>query len=370
MRTTRSLLLVAFSLCVTLPASAKVTYVVRADCARISPCYTQIQSALDAAEADNSGHPVIIDVGAGIFREKISIRRARLTLRGRGANKTFVRHALAAEHARAFHRDNWGTPGSATLTIDAVDVAVQGMTIENDFDYLANDALVDGDPQKIGNPQAVALLLDVHSDRVLIDSASLVGFQDTLFANGGRAYVRNSLISGTIDFVFGNGQLLIEHSELRSRRRARQVAVGTFVSYILAPSTPLSQSFGIVVAKSRLTREDAVPDGSVALARPWHPTRKFPDGRYADPDAVGMAMFIDCLMDAHIHSDHWTSMEGTARDGTKTAVFRPQGARFMERGSIGPGARRSDIGMPWQPPEGWPSMRNKFFVGWDLAGNR
>ena len=69
-------------------------------------------------------------------------------------------------------------------------------------------------------------------------------------------------------------------------------------SIVAAPSTPLAQAIGIVVYRSRLTREPGVPDGTVALGRPWHPTRNFPDGRYADPGAVGQASYIDCYMDA------------------------------------------------------------------------
>jgi len=52
-------------------------------------------------------------------------------------------------------------------------------------------------------------------------------------------------------------------------------------------------------------------------------------------------------MDVHILADHWTSMNGTARDGTKTRVFTPQESRFFESGSHGPGARRTDIGLRW-----------------------
>ena len=42
-------------------------------------------------------------------------------------------------------------------------------------------------------------------------------------------------------------------------------------------------------------------------------------------------------------------MAGTARDGTKTDIFRPQDSRFWETGSTGPGARYDDIGITWRP---------------------
>ena len=350
--------------CATVRAPAPLSYSVRHDCGEVANCFTTVQGALDAAEKDTSARPVRIDVGAGDFNEKVTIRRGNLTLAGKGRARTRLHHDLAAEHAGRFHRANWGTPGSATLTIDADRVTVSDIKVENDFDYLANDALPTGDSRKIGNSQAAALLLDIHSDRVLLDKVALVGFQDTLFANGGRAYVRDSFISGNVDFIFGNGQLLIEDSELMTRRRASGDSDDGFQSFILAPSTQLSQPIGIVVYNSRLTRERGVPDGSVALARPWHPTTRFADGRYADPEAVGMALFIDCNMDAHINEKHWASMPGTARDGTKTAIFRPQDSRFWESGSSGSGARRVDIGMTWKPPLRMDAIRRQFFADW------
>ncbi len=240
------------------------------------------------------------------------------------------------------------------------------MTVENTFEYLANDALPDNDPRKIANSQALAVLLDLHSDRVLLDRVALIGYQDTLFAHGKRAYVRNGFISGNVDFIFGNGQLLIENSVVQSRRRAASVKAGELESFVVAPSTPLSQQVGIVVYRSRLTRERGVRDGGVALGRPWHPTTNFPDGRYADPNAVGQASFIDCYMDAHINVEHWTSMNGTARNGSKTDVFLPQDSRFAESGSYGPGARRVDIGIKWK---GWLSIeetKRLIFEDWPL----
>ena len=346
--------------------TAAQTYEVRAQCSARPRCFAKISEALEAVERDASDGWVTIDVGPGAYREKVTVARPRTRLRGAGAGRARLFFDAVAQSARHYHRDGWGTPGSATLTINAEDVVVSGMTVENGFDYLANDALAQDDPRRIGNPQAVALLLDVESDRVLIERVSIVGYQDTLFANGKRALVRDSFISGNIDFIFGNGALMIEDSELRSRRRAALPAKGELQSYIAAPSTPRSQPFGIVVLRSRLTREAGVPDGAVALARPWHPTTTFADGRYADPNAVGQALFIDCRMDAHISPEHWTSMGGTARDGSKTAIFRPQDARFHESGSRGPGARRVDIGMTWVPPLDIGAMRAAFFEGWSL----
>lgn len=348
--------------CATLPDGSAIHYEVSKDCAERPQCYASVQAAIAAAEADPRPGQVKVSVGPGAFNERVHVRRPDLILSGAGAGRTRIHFALAAEHAGAYYAAGWGTPGSATITIAGPGVILRDLTVENDFDYLANDALADNDPHKIANSQAVALLLDNASDRVLIERVHLLGYQDTLFAKGKRAVVRNSLIAGNVDFIFGAGQLLIEDSELRTRRRARSEQ--PFESFLLAPSTSIEQSVGLLVHRSRLTREEGVPDASVALARPWHPTTTFADGRYADPEAIGMAVFVDCFMDAHIHPDHWSSMPGTARDGTKTAIFHPQDSRFYEIGSRGPGARHRDIGINWKPTSSFERMRSEITAGW------
>lgn len=351
--------------CTTLPTAPSQGLLVRTDCGVLANCFTTIQAAVDAAQALDPATFVRIDVGAGDFDEKVVIDRGNLTLAGQGADSTRLHHGLVAEYARQYHRNRWGTAGSATLTINGDSVTVSDLTVENTFDYLANDALPKGHPDKISNSQGLAVLLDIASDRVLLERVALLGYQDTLFANGERGFVRDSLIAGNVDFIFGNGQLLIEDSELRTRRRGSDERDNGFQSFLLAPSTQISDPVGIVVHRSRLTREEGVPDASIALARPWHPTTTFDDGRYADPNAIGQALFIDSYMDAHIHPDHWTTMNGTARDGTKTDVFRPQDSRFWESGSYGPGARHRDIGIAWRPTMDIDEIRAFFFADWN-----
>ncbi|WP_236621575.1 pectinesterase family protein [Asticcacaulis benevestitus] len=359
------LMATAFPACAT-PTDIKsdvVRYVVSSHCAAQPRCFTGIQLALNASVSDTAGHWIDILIEPGSYYEKVTILRDKVRLRGQGMGSTRLHYDAVAQTAGHHHRKNWGTPGSATLTIDAKDVSVDGITIENSFDYLSNDARSDTDPGKISNSQAVALLLDVHSDRVVIGHAAIKGYQDTLFANGNRVLIHDSFISGNVDFIFGNGQVLIENSTVESRKRAPTVT-DDVQSFIAAPSTQITQAIGIVVYRSKLTREDGVPDGSIALGRPWHPTTAFPDGRYADPNAIGQASFIDCYMDAHIHPAHWASMNGTARDGSKTAVFAPQDSRFSETGSYGPGARHVDIGIKWKADMDIRKIHQTFFVQW------
>ena len=58
-------------------------------------------------------------------------------------------------------------------------------------------------------------------------------------------------------------------------------------------------------------------------------------------------------------------MNGTARDGTKSAVFRPQDSRFAEAGSKGPGAAHRDIGIMWKGGTDIEVVRKSFVQDWN-----
>ena len=211
-----NLVLFATAACAASRHHQELQFHVRSDCRAVRVCFESIQSALDAAARIDSVRWVNIDIGPGDYYEKITVQRGRTRLSGHGPKRTRIHFDAVAQTAGQYHRANWGTPGSATLTINADEVTVEGIAVENTYDYLSNDALPEGDAKKIANSQAVALLLDVASDRVYVDRAKLVGYQDTLFTNGKRALIRRSSIAGNVDFIFGNGQLLIEDSEIRS----------------------------------------------------------------------------------------------------------------------------------------------------------
>jgi pectinesterase len=298
--------------------------------------FSSIQSALDAAPI--SEKPYKIQIVAGDYYEKIIIAKPNIHLIG--ADKTNTRiyfNAYAGQQSTdpgATQGQIWGTPGSATVIIRAANIHVQQLTIENTFDVLSNDALASDDAKRIANTQAVALFLDAGSDKFLARDVRLLGYQDTLFVNSGRSWFDNSFIAGNVDFIFGKGNALFTDSEIHTLGRGKPSDPH---GYVVAPSTQISNEYGLTFIDCKLTRNESVPDNSVPLGRPWHPTTQFADGRYADPNAIGKAVFINTWMDSHITLDGWYSMNGTAKDGTKIP-FLPEDARFFEHNSSGPGA--------------------------------
>lgn len=295
--------------------------------------FKTVQAALNAAPL-NSTKPHRILIRSGQYYEKITINKPNIQLVGEDKNTTRIYYDAYAGKTYA-EGNTWGTPGSATVTIQAADIHIENITIENTFDFLTNDALANDDPKRLTYTQAVSLFLDKGSDKVLVRNSRLSGFQDTLFVNSGRSWFDKSFIAGNVDFIFGNGNALFTDSEIKTLSRGK---LNFPHGYLVAPSTQISERYGLTFINCRLTRDTKVPDNSVPLGRPWHPTTQFTDGRYADPNAIGKAVFINSWMDKHITIDGWYSMNGTAKDGTKIP-FYAEDSRFFEYKNKGPGAQ-------------------------------
>ncbi|TAG77592.1 MAG: pectin esterase [Betaproteobacteria bacterium] len=303
------------------------------------PYFRTLQQALDAVP-DQHAHGVWrIAIRKGRYREKLEIRKSNVHLIGEERESTFISFDAYAGQTRPSGVGTWTTYGCATLTVRAPGFAASSLTIENSFDYLSNDAKSPTDPSYTNDPQAVALMLASGSDKAVLRNVSMTGYQDTLFVDAGRSYFRDCCVSGNVDFIFGAGQAVFEACEIVSRpRRKPNVAPH---GYVTAPSTQLQERHGLLFLHCKLIRENAqVPANSHALGRPWHPAVTFPDGRYADPNAVGSSVFIECFMDDHIAEVGWWSMTGLQKSGPTRTVFLPEDSRFFEYRSHGPGASK------------------------------
>jgi pectinesterase len=169
-------------------------------------------------------------------------------------------------------------------------------------------------------------MLDTGSDRATFVNVRVSGYQDTLFPNAGRSYFYECEILGHVDFIFGAGQAVFDSCDIVSRDRGSTTNNG----YVTAPSTAKAQPYGFLFIHSRLLKErSSMAANSVTLGRPWHP--------FADPDAVGSAVYIDCWMDDHIGVKGWDRMSSVDSTGMRI-WYEPSSARFFEFGTRGPGA--------------------------------
>jgi len=296
-----------------------------------------LDAAFAAARREGGGRPFRIWVGRGDHVGQLSLDIPDVHLIGEHRTATRLTFEAASGEI-APDGKHWGTFRTAVLTVRAPGFRAHNLTIENSFDGIAemrkhDPRLLSDDPN---GPQAVALMLADGSDHVVLDGVDIVSNQDTFFPDAGRTLVRNSRISGSYDFIFGAGTALFSSCEIHSRLRPDPAQV---TGYIAAPSTLRETPAGLVFDRCRLTRDAGVPDRSVYLGRPWRPSKQFADGHYGNPDAVGMAAYLDCWMDAHIAPAGWTEMWYTDKAGNSRHMLQPEEARFGEFGSHGPGAR-------------------------------
>jgi len=330
------ILTIIFLCCLQLSCNAfnseQYNSIVKKSCRKAPACFEKIQAAIDAAP-DNSAAPYRIHIDDGSYREKVLLTKSNLQLIGDDAKKTrIVFNDYAGKEFEP--GKTLSTPGSATFTVRAQDIFISNLTIENDFNFLVNDALANDNFNRISGSQAVALFIDAPSDKVLIRDSALLGNQDTLFVNSGRSWFDQVLVAGNVDYIFGKGNAVFTNAEIKTVARGK---ANNPHGFITAPSTNIAFEYGLTFLNCRLTRDKSVADNSAPLGRPWHPTTVFADGRYADPDAVGKSVFINTWMDSHITMDGWYSMGGTAKDGGRKN-FLPEDARFFEYKSTGAGA--------------------------------
>ena len=165
----------------------------------------------------------LVQVGPGIYREKLVCEKRCITLRGVGADKTKL---VWGDGGKLPHKDGRPTHTfrSYTAFFSGETLCVEDMTIENDA----------GPGAKAG--QAVAAYVD--STRAVFRRVKLLGSQDTLFCAplpekerekdgflGPRSlaprkptaqYYTDCEIAGDIDFIFGGGDALFENCVIRT----------------------------------------------------------------------------------------------------------------------------------------------------------
>lgn len=260
--------------------------------------------------------PAVIRLAPGTYRERVEIRRARLTLEGAGREATRIVFGLGAKMP-AGDGTLLGTFRTYTMLVDADDVTLRDLTVENDA----------GDGREVG--QAVALYADGNRVRVL--DCALLGRQDTLFAGPlppremqpggfigpkqfsprrvGRQYYRDCLIAGDVDFIFGGGRAFFEGCEVRSLSRGENPN-----GYVTAASTPEGEPYGLVFSACRFTSDGCAP-ATVFLGRPWRDWAQ--------------TVLVNCELGAHIKPEGWF-------DWNKPHAREV--ARYVGAGLAGPGA--------------------------------
>ncbi|XP_021756901.1 pectinesterase-like [Chenopodium quinoa] len=158
--------------------------------------FKTINDALKAYPKNLQGRYVIY-VKAGIYDEQVLITKDQINvyMYGDGPRKTIVT-------GKKSFRDGVSTYKTATFAVIGNGFIGKSMGFQN-------TAGAEGH-------QAVALR--VQSDMSAFYNCRMDGYQDTLYPQAHRQFYRNCVISGTVDFIFGDGSAIIQNSLIVVRK--------------------------------------------------------------------------------------------------------------------------------------------------------
>jgi pectinesterase len=284
---------------ISVPASAATAITVATDG---SGNYTTIQAAIAAA-----GTGAVITVKAGTYHGQVSIPASKsgITIQGSTGIATDVVITGSTPQSTT------SASGSATLLNMAKNTYIKGVTIQNTY-----------------GEGSQALAVYAGADRQIYRNVRMLGYQDTFLSWGGtgsaqvRQYVYKSYIQGAVDFIYGNGDLVIDSTSIVSLDRG-----SSNNGYITAAATNASNKFGILITRSTLTSSAAAQ--TVALGRCWHAG--------GASDAIGQVLVRDSSLGAHIRqAGAWQDMSG----------FSWKTCRFTEYNNSGSGKTQGTSDRP------------------------
>lgn len=224
--------------------------------------YTTVQAAVNAVP-DNSGTAYTISIAAGTYSEMVSIPATKLHLSLIGATgnaKDVVITSSTYAGETTSSGSTYGTEGSATVHVKAGNFTAKYITFSNTFDKL--------DYPSVTATQAVAIAME--GDRQVYQNDIFYGHQDTLLSWGStasaqlRQYVYNSTIDGDVDYIFGDGDLVVDRSNIVTLNDGIYSK-----AYLTAPATYAADTYGILLTGD--TVSSTLASNAVYLGRAWEP---------------------------------------------------------------------------------------------------
>uniref|UniRef100_UPI000696BBAB pectinesterase family protein n=1 Tax=Actinoplanes rectilineatus TaxID=113571 RepID=UPI000696BBAB len=245
--------------------------------------YRTIQAAVDAVPANNTTRQVIT-IKAGTYREIVTIPTTKPYVTLQGAGSTAGGVVIVNNHSSA---GGYGTSGSATVFVNGHDFAAANLTMSNDYGE---------------GSQAVAA--NLNADRSVFTNVRFLGNQDTLLVNNYRAYITNSYVEGTVDFIFGGATVVFNASSIYEKRSTG--------GPITAANTDAAKTYGILFYKCTIT---GAANNVTGLGRPW--------------GAAAQVLYRESSLSATIATAQpWTDMSSNSW----------KNARFFEYKNTGSGA--------------------------------
>lgn len=268
--------------------------------------FTKIMDAV-AAAPDKSTNRFIIYIKRGIYNENVDIKKKKwnLMMIGDGLNATVI------TGNRSFI-DGWTTFRTATFAVSGRGFIAKDLTIENTAGAVKH--------------QAVALRSD--SDLSVFYKCAITGYQDTLYAHSLRQFYRECLITGTVDFIFGNGAVVFQKCDILARKPLPDQKNSITAQGRKDPNqnTGFSIQFSNISADSDLAAAASVPSYNASTNITTQPTQTYLGRPWK---LYSKTVIIKCYMGDLIRPEGW--LEWNATFALDTLFY----AEYM---NYGPGA--------------------------------
>ncbi|KAB1213950.1 putative pectinesterase/pectinesterase inhibitor 21 [Morella rubra] len=281
-------------LLVATPGNLKADVVVAKDG---SGKYKTVNEAI-ADVPKNNNVTFVIYIKEGVYKEHVMLdkHKTHITMIGDGPTKTRITGNLNFVD---------GTPTFKTATVSV---------IGNNF--MAKDI---GFENSAGASKHQAVALRVQSDMSIFYNCHMDGYQDTLYAHTHRQFYRDCEISGTIDFIFGDGSVVLQHCKMIVRK-------------------PMENQQCIVTAQGRIDRHEPtglVLQGCTITADPEYLPLKDQNKAYLGRPwkAFSRTIIMQSQIDGFIQPEGWLPWMGN---------FALNTCFYAEIANKGPGAAQTN----------------------------
>ncbi|KEH41800.1 pectinesterase/pectinesterase inhibitor [Medicago truncatula] len=239
--------------------------------------FTTINDAIAAAPNNTvaSDGYFFIFITKGVYQEYVSIPKNKkyLMMVGEGINQTVI----TGDHNVV---DGFTTFNSATFAVVAQGFVAVNITFRNTAGAAKN--------------QAVALRSG--ADMSTFYSCSFEGYQDTLYTHSLRQFYRECDIYGTVDFIFGNGAVVLQNCNIYPRLPLS----GQFNSITAQGRTDPNQNTGTSIQNATIKpADDLAPNVATVktyLGRPWK--------------EYSRTVYMQSFMDSFINPSGWREWNG------------------------------------------------------------
>ncbi|XP_037431596.1 probable pectinesterase/pectinesterase inhibitor 13 [Triticum dicoccoides] len=166
-----------------------------------------------------------------------------------------------------------------------------------------------------GDEKQQAIAVRVKGDRAVFFNCRIDGHQDTLFAQAYRQYYRSCIVSGTVDFIFGDAAAVFQRCVLL----VKDPLPGKPGVVTAHGRRDRQQTTGFVLHRTRIVADEALASKSSTvktfLGRPW---KEF-----------SRVVVIESVIDGFVHAQGYMPWEGKNNLGT---------AFYGEYANVGDGA--------------------------------